>query len=158
FKLGRTGEGTLDAVTHGRDFAPDGLTDGDNGLAGDGFRLREAHCHFGHRFRDHAHVLRAIEHMSEHKEKDDGHHECADNGKHGGKAEFCRPEYGLRIDRIERGNADDSPDKSGDAGGDIGAARWTVAQRLENLPDTDAVIIGGAAWRGTCLRSIVWKK
>ena len=50
FKFGRASECTLDAITHGRDFAPDGLADGDNGLAGDGFGLRQAHRHFGHRF------------------------------------------------------------------------------------------------------------
>ena len=163
FKLGRTGECALDTITHGRDFAPDGLTDGDDGLAGDGFGLRQAHRHFGHRFRDHAHILRAIEHVGEHEEKDDGHDDRPANRKHGGKAEFRRSEHGLRVDGIERGNADDNPDESGNAGGNIRAARRTVAQRLQDLADTDPVVIGGAARRGivrlpTTLRSLVRKE
>ncbi len=68
--------------------------------------------------------------MCEHKEENDGHDNCAANRKHSGKAEFRRPEHRLRVDRIERGNADDDPNESGDAGGNIRAARRTVAQRL----------------------------
>ncbi|MGB7276719.1 MAG: hypothetical protein WBD15_03085 [Pseudolabrys sp.] len=98
--------------------------------------------------------------MGEHEEKDDGHDNGAAGRKHGGKAEFRRPEHRLRVDRIERGNADDSPDESGDAGGNIRAARRTVAQRLQDLTNVDPVVIGGAARRGiarlpSCLRSIV---
>ena len=69
FELGGASECALDAITHGRDFAADGLADGDDGLAGDGFGLRQTHRHFGHGFGDHAHVLRAIEHMCEHEEE-----------------------------------------------------------------------------------------
>src|SRR4029078_755061 len=142
---------------------PDGPADGDDGFAGDRFGLRQAHRNFGHRLSDDAHVLREIEHVGEHEEKDDGHDNGAADRKHGGKAQFRRAEHRLRVDRIERGNADDSPDESGNAGGNIGAARRTGAARLRNLTNAGPVVIGGAAWRRiaclpSCLRSVVRKE
>ena len=42
FELGGAGQRPLDAVAHGGDLAADGLAHGDDGIAGDLFRLRRA--------------------------------------------------------------------------------------------------------------------
>ena len=55
----------------------------------------------------------------------------------------------LHFAAVERGdgNAAGGPDKPDDGGGDIRRARRAVTQGLQNLSDTGAIIIGGAARR-----------
>ena len=65
FELGRAGQRPLDAVAHGGDLAADGLADGDDGIAGDLFRLGEPHGDARHRLRDDAHLLRAPHHVGD---------------------------------------------------------------------------------------------
>ena len=147
FELGRAGERAFDAVAHGGNLAPDGLADRHDRLARDGLGLGKPHCHFGHGFGDHAHVLRAVEHMSEQEEEDDRHDNRGGDRDHGRKAGARAG--GVNFAAVKRGDRKTAggPDKSDNGGCDIRRARGAVAQRLENLSDAGAVVVGGTAWR-----------
>ena len=67
----------------------------------------------------------------------------------GGKADARGREHGLQFGAVEigGGEAAGGPDEGGDAGDDVGHARRAAAQRLQDLADAGAVVIGGAARR-----------
>ncbi len=149
FEFGGARQSTLDAVAHGGDFAADGLADRNNRLARGGLRLGQTHGDFRHGFGDQPHVLRAAEHVGNDVEEDHRHHDGADGADPGGGAERRHGQHGHQFIGNQKGNGDASggPDRGGDSGRDIRCARRAAAQRLQNLSDIGAVVIGGAARR-----------
>ncbi len=148
FELGRAGERPLDAVAHGGDFAPDRLADGHHRLAGDRVRLAEPHRHLDHRTGDQAQLLRPHHHIGDHHEEHDRqrHH-------HGEAEQRDAPlrQQGARI-RLEEGpgrrHRDDGPADREQERDQVGGARGTLLQRLQDLADRLAVVIGGPPLRG----------
>ena len=109
----------------------------------------QTHGDFGHGFGDHAHVLRAAEHVGEHVEEDHRHDDRAGDADERGEADARGREQRLQFAAVEigGGEAAGGPGEGGDAGDDIRRARRTAAQRLQDLADIGAVVIGGAARR-----------
>ena len=71
FEFARARQRALDAVAHGRDFAADRLSDGDDGIARHALRLGEPHGDLRHRLRDQPQFLRAPGHVRHAEEEDD---------------------------------------------------------------------------------------
>ena len=123
-------------------------------LVRDGLRLSKAHRHFGHGFRDDAHVLRAGEHVREHEKEKYRHDQNGGERNDGGKADTRRRKKTAHLRAVERGNGEaaNDPDETTYRGGDIRRAGGTMAQGLQDLPNTGPVIIGGTAWRALAER------
>jgi hypothetical protein len=149
FQLGRAGERAFDAVAHGGDLAADGLADADDRIARRGLGFGETHGDGRHGFGDPAHVLRAAEHVGEHVVEDHRHHDRADDADERGVTDARGGEQRLQFVGVEIGGGQPAggPDDGGDAGDDIRHARRTAAQRLQDLSDIGAVVVGGAARR-----------
>ena len=146
FEFGGARQGALDAVAHGGDFAADGLTNGDDGFARRGVRLRQTHGDFRHGFRDQAHVLRAAEHVGDDVGKDHRHDDGADGDREHGNTGAWRREQRLQFvgKQVGGGQAAGGPGKGRDGRHDVRRARRAAAQRLQNLTDIGAVVVGGA--------------
>ncbi len=71
FELAGARQRPLDAVAHGRDFAADGLADGDDGIPRHALGLGEPHGDPRHRLRDQPELLRPPSHMRHAEEEDD---------------------------------------------------------------------------------------
>ena len=147
FEFGGARQSALDAVAHGGDFAADGLADRDDRFARGGFRLGQPHGDFGHGFGDQTHVLRAAEHVRDHVEEDHRHDDAAAMPTVTAKPRRARRGCEFRRRTDSDGDAAGDPGKADNGGDDIRRARRAVAQRLQNLADIGAVIIGGAARR-----------
>ncbi len=156
FQLGGAGERALDTVAHGGDFAADGVADGDDLFARGAFRLHQPHRHFGHGFGNLTHVLGAAEHVRQHVEEDDRQRDGADDADRGCDAEARGGEQGLQIatEEIGDGDAAGGPGGRNDAGENVRGARGPAAQRLQNLSDAGAVVIGGARQAGLIWRPV----
>ncbi|RWN03424.1 MAG: hypothetical protein EOR84_00010 [Mesorhizobium sp.] len=72
FELDGTCKRALDAFTHGRNLAADGLPDHHDAILGDLLRLGQAEGHFRHRLSGDAHLLRAANHGCKRPEQEDG--------------------------------------------------------------------------------------
>ncbi len=147
FELTGARNRALDAVAHRSDLAADGLADGDHGIRGRAFRLREADRDLRHRLRDLAHLLAAPHEAGEEIEQHDRreeHRDQAGDRQHAAALAHGGPDRGQEADR-QRG-AGDEPDhrEDGRAGIDV-AGRAAGLQRLQQLADGLAVVIGGTA-------------
>ncbi|WP_413468415.1 pentapeptide repeat-containing protein [Mesorhizobium muleiense] len=71
FELDGTCKRALDAFTHGRNLAADGLTDHHDAILGDLLRLGQAKSHLRHRLSGDAHLLRAANHGCKRPEQED---------------------------------------------------------------------------------------
>ena len=101
FELGGARQRALDAVAHRRDLAADGLADGDDGLAGDLFRLGEPHGDARHRLGDQAHLLRAPHHVGQHVEEHDRRQHEAGEADHGRDAGRALLQHRLQVGQID---------------------------------------------------------
>jgi hypothetical protein len=112
FQFRRARQRTLDAVAHGRHLAANGLADGDDGFAGEPFRLGEAQGDLRHGLRQRAHFARALDHMRDGEEESDRSEKCED------KREQRRREALLQLRQVRRGEDDgeNGPDHRQDAG------------------------------------------
>ena len=96
--------------------------------------------------------------MSEHEEENYRHGNYRGERDRGGQANTRRGENGSHFGAVEGRDGEPSgdPNKTTNAGGDIRSTRRPVAQRLQNLSDAGAVIIGGAPGRGIAGRPARW--
>ena len=148
FELGGAGERALDAVTHRRDLAADRLADIDDRLARGGFRLGELDGDFRHGLRDQAQVLGAADGVREGEEhRDRQQHRGAGGDHRTATAMSGSPNSAASLARKTNAKAamptTQRTDRRGR--GQIGHAARAALQRLEDLADRGAVIIGGAA-------------
>ncbi len=147
FEFAGARDRALDAVAHGGDFAADRLSDGDHGIAGRALRLGEADRDLRHRLRDHAHFLAAPGEAGEEVEQQHRRKEQR------GKAAEHQHAAALADRGLQRADeaggeqrAAGEPDAGENGGERIDAAgRAALLQRLQQLTDGLAVVIGGAA-------------
>ncbi len=153
FEFAGARDGAFDAVAHRRDFAADRLADGDHGIAGGALRFRKADCNLRHRLRDHAHFLAAPGQAGEEiKQQDRRQEQSRKTAQHQHAAALAhrRLQRGQEADGQKR--AADDPDGGRRGGQRVDAAGGTaLLQRLENLSDGCAIVIGGAARRARLL-------
>ena len=148
FEFAGARDRAFDAVAHGGDFAADRLADGHHRVGGRALGLREADRDLRHRLRDHAQFLAAPgkarqEVEQQHRRKEQG-------GKAG---QHQRAAGALADRRLQRGQeaegqegAADDPDAGKQRGEGVDVAGGpALLDRLQNLPDGFAVVIGGAA-------------
>ena len=146
-EFGGARERALDAVTHGRHFAPDCLPDRDDRLARNRLRLGEPHRDLGHGLGDEPQFLRAPSHVREHIEENNWHEE--NDGEHGqhrrAKASWTKrgPHLG-QIDPAED-QAGEHPHARKDRRGDVGRTCRAALQRSQDVADRFTVVIGGTA-------------
>ena len=150
FEFAGTRDRPFDAVAHGGDFAADRLADGDHGIGGGTLGLRKADRDLRHRLRDQAQFLAAPGQAGEEIDQQHRRNEQRGQaGQHQGAA-------GALADRVlQRGQeADgqkdgaDNPDAGKQGGKRVDVAgRAAFLDRLQDLADGFAVIIGGAAAR-----------
>ncbi len=148
-ELGGARQRALDAVAHGRDFAADRLTDGDDRLARDRLRLGEPHRDFRHRLRNEPHLLRAHRHMGEHIEEHDRREiDRAEDREHR-RGQAGRAERRLDFGKIEPAEqeAADHPDRGEDAGEDVGRLGRPALDRAQDVADRFLVVVGGGTAR-----------
>ena len=144
----------FDAVAHGRDFAADRLADGHHRVAGGALGLGKADCNLRHRLRDHPKLLAAPGKARQEIEQQYRREEqCRQAGQHQGAAAALtdrRLQRGKEADR-QQGCAE-NPDAGKKRGEGIDVAgRAALLNRLQNLTDGFAVVIGGAAARARLL-------
>ncbi len=153
FKFGGARQRALDAVAHRGDFAADGLADIDDGVLGGGFRLGEPHRDFRHGLRDEAQIMGAADGVGEGEEKRDRNDDSEQEARDG-----RWPKFGLRrvgenfglVDQQEgSGGGDPKRGQNGRSG--IGRLGRAALERLEDLADGGAVVVGGAAHRAVAV-------
>ena len=81
FEFGGARQRALDAVADGGDFAAHGLSDADDAIARDRFRLGQPQRDFGHRLADQPQFLRPRQHGGEEEEQGDRREEAADQAR-----------------------------------------------------------------------------
>jgi hypothetical protein len=146
FKFAGARDRAFDAVAHRGDLAADRLTDGHHGIGGRGFGLGEADRDLRHRLRDHPHFLAA---PGEAREEIEQQHRRKEQR---GKAGQHQHAAALSDRRLQRGQeadgqqaATDHPDAAKHGGKRVDAAgRAALLDRLQNLSDGFAIVIGGA--------------
>ncbi len=84
FQFRGTGNGPLDAFVHGRDFAPDGLTDRHDTFGCNRLGFGKPECDFRHRACGVSQILCARHHDREGKEQHDRHNDADDHGQNAG--------------------------------------------------------------------------
>ena len=140
-------DGALDAVAHRRDLAADGLADGDHGIGRRTFGLGEADRDLRHRLRDLAHLLaapdQAREEVEQHDRREEHRGEAGDR-QHATALAHGGPDRGQEADRQRGAGRKPDDGEDGRTGVDV-AGRAARLQRLEQLADGLAVVIGGAA-------------
>ena len=146
FEFAGARDRAFDAVAHRRDLAADRLTDGHHGIGGRIFRLREADRDLRHRLRDHAHFLAAPGQAGEEIEQQHRRKEqCGKAAEHQHAAALSDRslQRGQEADGQKR--AADQPDGAEDGRKRIDAAgRAALLDRLQDLSDGFAIVVGGA--------------
>ena len=127
FEFGGTGNGALDAVIHGRNFAANRLTDRHDAVGGNGFRLCQTQGDFRHGACGIAKVTGARHHDGEGEEQHD-RDDDADNDRHqaGDSSEIgnrCDVPKRVAVEQMRDAEAADRPDDRHDR---------RVAQRTTN--------------------------
>ena len=137
----------LDAVAHRRNLAADGLADGHDGIADGALRFGETDGDLRHRLRDHAQLLAAPGEACEEIEQQHRREE------HRGETGEHQHAAALADQRLQRGketdgqqNAAGNPDSCKRSCHRVDAARRaSLLDRLQQLADGLAVVIGGTA-------------
>ena len=156
FKFAGARDRAFDAVAHRRDLAADRLTDGDHRVGGSTFGFREADRDLRHRLRDHPHFLAAPGEACEEIEQQ--HRRKEQRGKaaehqHAAALSDCGLQRGQEAHGQEP--AADQPDAGKNGGERVDATgRAALLDRLQNLSDGFAIVIGGAAGRARLLDRI----
>ena len=150
FKFAGTRDGALDAVTHGRDFAPDRLTDCHHRVAGCALGLRKTDRDLRHRLRDHPQFLAA---PGQTRHEIEQQYRREEQGRQAGQrqgAAGALTDGSLQRRQETEGQhcGADQPDRGEKRGQRVDVAgRPALLNGLQNLPDGFAVVIGGAAGR-----------
>ena len=146
FQFAGARDRAFDAVAHRRDFAADRLTDGHHRVGGGTFGFGEADRDLRHRLRDHPHFLAAPGEAGEEVEQHDRREE-----QRGEAAQHQRTaalsDHGLQRRQEADGQqrAAEQPDRAEHGGQCIDAAgRAALLDRLQDLSDGFAIVIGGA--------------
>ena len=140
----------LDAVAHRRDLAADRLADGDHRIGGCALGLRETDRDLRHRLRDHAQLLAAPGQARQEPEQQNRRDEQRRETDQHHYAAGPLTDRGLQRGQEAHGQktAADQPDR-----GEQGRERIDVAggpallDRLQDLPDGFAIVIGGTPRR-----------
>ena len=146
FQFSGARDRALDAVAHRGDFAANRLTDGHHRIGGGALGLGEADRDLRHRLRDHPHFLAA---PGEAREEIEQQHRRKEQR---GKAGEHQHAAALSDRRLQRGqeadgqkHAAEHPDAAEDGGERVDAAGGAaLLDRLQNLSDGFAIIVGGA--------------
>ena len=146
FELAGARKRALDAVAHGCHFAADRLSDGNHGILRHALGLGEPHGHFRHRLRNQPQFLCAPSHMGQAEEEDDRQQRRGPEADHDGGRRVAGAKRGVEIAQIGPGQRDaaDHPDEGEHGGDNIGGARGSVLQRVQDLSDRLLIVIGGA--------------
>ena len=154
FEFAGARDRAFDAVAHRRDFAADRLADGDHGVARSTLGLREADRDLRHRLRDHAQFLAS---PGQRREEIQQQHRCDEQRRKPGQRQGATAalahqglQRGQEADR-QQGRADhpDHGEKRRERIDVAGGA--ALLDRLQNLADGFAVVVGGAAGRARLL-------
>jgi hypothetical protein len=148
FEFAGARDRAFDAVAHGRDFAADRLADGHHGVAGRAFRLGEADGDLRHRLRDHSQFLAA---PGEAREEIEQQHGCEKQRHEAGQRQCAAA--ALAHEGLQRGKEADGQKSGADdphareqSGERIDVAgRASLLDRLQDLADRLAIVIGGPA-------------
>src|SRR5580704_7744486 len=149
FQFAGARDRALDAVAHRRDLAADRLTDGYHRVACRTLRFGKADRNLRHRLRDHAHFLAA---PGEAGEEIKQHHRCEEQRDEAGQHQQAAALTHRGLQRGHEGKAQQPADRDPDDGDDgrdreHAAGGTALLDRLQNLPDGLAVVIGGAPRR-----------
>ena len=155
FEFAGARDRALDAVAHRRDFAADRLADRHHGVAGRAFGIRIADRDLRHRLRDHAQLLSA---PGEAREKIEQQHRRKEQRGEAGDHEHAAGALADRgLQRRQEGDGEEAAADQPDSGEqsreriDV-AGRAALLDRLQDLADGLAVVVGGAARRGRLAR------
>jgi hypothetical protein len=163
------GNGALDAFVHGRDFAANGLADGEDAVAGNVFRLGEAQGDLGHRAGGGTHLAGACHHDREGEEdedRNDDRDQEADGRRHcqqiGDGADLPDRRGVKQVCQSEHANCPQQREQGGVA--DRAAAR-TAFERAQQTGGVLAAVVVGRRhracrreWRGRGLGRSVFAR
>ena len=139
FEFASAGEGALDAIAHGGDFAADGLGEDHHLFGAEAAGIGQANGDFAHGARRVAHFLEALGQGGD--DVEESYRAKGGQGKHGhlNLAHAGAPD----AERIDAGHG--QPASGNQGGDDISGALGAVLERLQDLADGAAVVIGGLA-------------
>ncbi len=147
FELAGACQCAFHAVAHGRDLAPDGLTDGDDGIPRHALGFGKPHRHPRHRLGDEPQFLRPPCHVR-HAEEENDRQQCSGaKPDHERDRRVARAQRGIDVGQIskrQRQTADDPG--AGERGCDeIGRARRPPLQGVQDLADRLLIVVGRTA-------------
>jgi hypothetical protein len=146
-QFGRTRDCALDTVAHRRNLTADRMSDADDGVIGDGFRLDEAHGGARHRLGDVAQLVRARDHMRQHEEEHDRHGEAGQQRHPQRNRGGSLGEHALKSGPItdQKAKCRHRPTNAEKPGDEIRRPRRSALQRLQHPADGFAIIVRGLA-------------